>query len=133
MTIVLVYSKPSVTWPMSMCEPQEVRTEVSATPSPAPTLTMVGRNVVSSPDDKHKVSRLGMMLKPFSVTSKVDVRVAWRDELLVYVVADIIQLREAGPGHLIEVTEVGHLDGLQEFVREVFFALLLRLHPLLKS
>ena len=118
---------------MSMCEPQEVRTEVSATPSPAPTLTMVGRNVVSSPDDKHKVSRLGMMLKLFSVTSKVDVRVAWRDELLVYVVADIIQFREARPWHLIDVTEVGHLDGLQEFVREVFFALLLRLHPLLKS
>ena len=74
-----------------------------------------------------------MVVKLYSVTSKVDVRVAGRDELLVNVVAGILELREAGPGDLVKVTEVGNLDGLQEFVREVFFTLLLWLHPLLKS
>ena len=74
-----------------------------------------------------------MVVKLLPLTSKVDVRVAGRDELLVNVVAGILELREAGPGDLVKVTEVGNLDGLQEFVREVFFTLLLWLHPLLKS
>ena len=92
---------------------------------------MVGRKVASSPEKEKEWKLKREKFK--QLTSKVDVRVTGRDELLVNVVADILHLGEAGPGNLVEVAKVGDLNGFQKLVREDVFALFLWLCSLLNS